>query len=146
MANTFLNLELPFLDDVDAATLMKVRTEDGEAFQNFRLELEKQFRDLSLIADPEQLRIKAANALHELSCYQLNQVQQKIDQLKRRLLSDAAIGLGGLVGSFQNKGLGIAAIAVALLQGYKTIDEYWNQRRQNPAYFLWKVLKDSRKR
>ena len=144
-ANTFLNLELPFLNKVDMATLMKIRTEDGEAFQNFRLELEKQFRDLRLITDPKQLQSKTENVLHELSAYQLNQVRQKVDQLKRRLVTDIAIGVGGLVGSFQSRGFGIAATAVALWQGYKALDDHWNQRNQNPAYFLWKVLKDSQK-
>jgi hypothetical protein len=143
-ANTFLNLELPFLDKVDMTTLMKIRVEDGEAFQNFRLEVEKQFRDLRSITDPNQLRYKTESVLHELSVYQLNQVRQKIDQVKRRSVTDVAIGLGGLIGSFQSKGFGIAAMAVALWQGYKTLDEYRNQRSQNPAYFLWKVLKDSR--
>jgi hypothetical protein len=145
-ANTFLNLELPFLDKVDIATLMKIRTEDGDAFQNFRLELEKQFRDLRLVTDPEQLQRKTENVLHELGAYQLNQVRQKVEQLKRRLLTDVTIGVGGFAGSFQSKTLGIATMAVALLQGYKAIDEYWNQRKQNPAYFLWKVLKDSQKK
>jgi hypothetical protein len=54
---------------------LRVRTDDGEAFQTFRLELEKQLRDLRLIKDPEQLRIKAENAMHELCEVQLNQSQ-----------------------------------------------------------------------
>jgi hypothetical protein len=43
--NTLLNFDLPFLDRVDIETLMQVRNEEGEAFQRFRLELEKQLRD-----------------------------------------------------------------------------------------------------
>jgi len=52
--NTVMNLELPLLTDVQIDQLMRVRTEEGEAFHNFRTELDKQLRYLRTIDDPEQ--------------------------------------------------------------------------------------------
>jgi len=45
---------------------MRVRTEEGEAFHNFRTELDKQLRYLRTIDDPEQASRKAKDAVHEL--------------------------------------------------------------------------------
>lgn len=144
-ANALLNLELPFLNRVDTETLMRVRTDDGEAFHMFRLELEKQLRDLRLIKDPEQLRVKAENAMHELSEVQLNQVKQKVAQLKRSILTDAAIAVGGLGAAVQSGGWSLLASALAVAKGFKSVNEYLIQKKQNPAFFLWKVLENSRK-
>jgi len=64
--NALLNMELPFIENVDVETLMRVRTDEGEAFENFRVALDKQLRDLRLESDPGKLKIKTENAMHEL--------------------------------------------------------------------------------
>jgi len=65
-------MELPFIDNVDLETLMRVRTDEGQAFENFRLALDKQLRDLRLESDPEKLKLKAENAMHELMTCRLD--------------------------------------------------------------------------
>jgi hypothetical protein len=62
-----MSVDLPFLKELDIEMLMKVRQEEGEAFQSFRLELDKQLRELRLVKDPEALKIKTENVMHELS-------------------------------------------------------------------------------
>lgn len=47
--NSLLNFDLPFMAQIDSATLMKIRLEDGEAFQSFRNELDSRFRELRLV-------------------------------------------------------------------------------------------------
>lgn len=66
-ANVFLNMDLLFLSGIDLNALMRIRTEEGEAFQNFRVALDKQMRELRLEDNPERARIKAENAVHELT-------------------------------------------------------------------------------
>jgi hypothetical protein len=73
--DALMSLELPFLCDVDIETLMRVRQSEGEAFQNFRVELEKLLRELRTIADPEQTERKAQNAVHELTEVQLSRAE-----------------------------------------------------------------------
>jgi hypothetical protein len=34
---------------------------------------------------------------------------------------------------------------MAAFQAYKSLTEYQRQRGENPAFFLWRVLKDSHK-
>ncbi|MCI0489653.1 MAG: hypothetical protein L0229_23950 [Blastocatellia bacterium] len=144
-ANILLNLELPFLEHVDLETLMKIRTDEGEAFQSFRLELDKQLRDLRLIKDSEQVRIKAENILHELGQVQVHQIDRKLKQLKKQGLASAIIIFGGLLGAIQTGGWSLVTTAVALATGYRSFSEYESQVKQNPVFFLWKVLKQNRK-
>lgn len=142
--NALMSVELPFLDEVDVETLMKVRQEDGEAFQSFRLELDRQLRDLRLAEDPEALKVKTENALHELGEVQVHQVKQKVAALKKSILADAAIAAGGLLGAVQSGGLTLPVALLAAFHGYKSFAEYQRQKKENPAFFLWKVLKGSR--
>jgi hypothetical protein len=144
-ANALMNMELPFLDGVDVETLMKVRREDGEAFQSFRLELDKQLRDLRLVEDPETLRVKTENAMHELSEVQVHQINQKVSYLKKRIFAEAALTAGGLLGAVQSGGYTLPLALLAAFQGYKSFAEYQRQKRENPAFFLWKVLRGSQR-
>lgn len=143
-ANALMSVDLPFLDEVDVETLMKVRQEDGEAFQSFRLELDKQLRDLRLIEDPETLRVKTENALHELGEVQVHQINQKVAYLKKRISVEAAVAAGSLLGAVQSGGFTLPVALLAAFQGYKSFAEYQRQKKENPAFFLWKVMKGSR--
>jgi hypothetical protein len=140
-ANALMNMELPFLDEVNVETLMRVRQEEGEAFQSFRLELDRQLRELRLVKDPEVLKIKTENAMHELSEVQVNQINQKLTFLKKQFLTEAAIAAGTLLGAVQSGGTILPVALLAALQSYKSLTEYQRQKKENPAFFLWKVLK-----
>jgi hypothetical protein len=139
--NALMGIKLPFLEDVDIETLMKVRQEEGEAFQSFRLELDKQLRDLRLIEDPETLKIKTENAMHELGEVQVNQINQKVAYLKKRILAEASVVAVGLLGAVQSGGLTLPLALMAAFSGYKSIAEYQRQKRENPAFFLWMALR-----
>ena len=51
IANCVWNLDVPFLEHVDAETLMSIRNSDGEAFQLFRRDLERLLRDTRIVGD-----------------------------------------------------------------------------------------------
>jgi hypothetical protein len=36
----------------------------------------------------------------------------------------------------------LIALAAAMAKGYKSYDEYFSLKQQNPAYFLWKVQRN----
>ena len=146
-ANTLLKMELPFLEQVDISTLMSIRLSYGEEFQNFRLHLDKQFKELRLVRDPEELKIKAENAMHELHDIQIQAINQKIKHIRKVEVLDAVVLIGSLLASIQTGSWSIAglAAAIAAARGYKPFVDYSHQVRQNPAFFLWKVLKKSSK-
>jgi hypothetical protein len=140
-ANALMNVTLPFLEELDIETLMKVRQEEGEAFQSFRLELDKQLRDLRLVKDPAALKIKTENMMHELSEVQVHQISQKLAYLKKRFFAEATVAAVSLLGAIQSGGLSLPVALIAALQGYKSLAEYQRQKSENPAFFLWKVLR-----
>jgi hypothetical protein len=143
-ANVLLNMTIPFLDGVSIETLMKIRADDGEAFENFRVELDKQLRDLRHVKDIEVLKTRTENALHEIAEVQVRQIDQKVNSLKKRLLAEAAVVCASLYGAIQSGGLTLPVALIAVSHGFKVATEYLKQRSENPAFFLWRVLKESR--
>ena len=109
-ASAIMSLELPFLANVDAEKLMKVRTEEGHAFQNFRTELDKQLRDLRSINDPEQASRKAKDAVHELTMVQIRDITNKLESLKEKLWFKAAMGTVGLLAAVQTSGASLLGL------------------------------------
>lgn len=136
-----LNLDLPFLEDITMSDLMHVREGDGEAFELFRKEFEAKFRELRTETDPEVLKIKIQNIVHELKDVQVTKIEQKVKELKKGALSNTAIAIGGLAGSVVTSGWSIAATVVALANGYRTYTEFREKVRENPSYFLWLAKK-----
>lgn len=143
--NTLLNMELPFIDNVDVETLMRVRIDEGQAFENFRVALDKQLRDLRLESDPAKLKIKTENAMHELMDVQVRQIDQKLASLKKNMLAEAGVTAASLIGAIQSSGFTLPIALLAALKGYKSFSEYKTQKRENPAFFLWKILKQSKR-
>jgi hypothetical protein len=147
--NILMSLDkLPFLEDIDIPTLMSVRMDYGDEFQNFRLNLEKHLREFRLVKSPDELKIKVENALHEIYEVQVSEINSRLRQIKRTaLITDSIILLGSLIGAFQTgdgsiPALGIAATAA---RGLKPFVEYDNEICQNPAFFIWKALDESKR-
>lgn len=139
--NALLNVDLPILDQIDVATLMKVRQEEGEAFAEFRAEWDRQISALRSISDPEELKSRAQEVVRELTEVQVLKVDHAVARLKKKMALNLVITTGSLVGTIQGGGFGILGLAMAALQGYGSYDQYRTAKRENPAYFLWKALK-----
>jgi hypothetical protein len=139
--NALLKFDLPFLDKIDIDTLMKVRRDDGEAFADFRLELDKQLRTLRGITDPDELRRKTEDVFHELTEVQVSRIDRKTTSLKKQMLFDVVIATGSLLGAIQTGGFSVLMGAMAALHGYRTYSQYQNEKKENPAFFLWKASK-----
>ena len=64
-----------------------------------------------------------------------------MSSIKRMLTAEAIMLVGGLAANVIPNGTAIAlpTIAAAMAGGYKTLQDYIKQGRENPMYFLWKV-------
>ena len=136
-----LNMELPFISDIKLDKLMDIRMHEEDVFINFRLELEKHFRELRGITDPEELKRAKENIMHELNEVQVNKINQQMKSIARNMKIDAALMTGGLVAAAQTGGLSLIASAIAVGKGYKDFKDYQDKVKQNPSYLLWKVQK-----
>lgn len=137
--NQIINLDVPFLDKIDVDKLMAIRELDADTFTNFRLELEKQFRELRTITDEKTLKQKAQNILHELNDVQGEKIRRKIQYINKQVALNSILGAGGLLASFQTGGISLIATALSLGKGYKDFNDYKEKVRENPAYLLWKI-------
>lgn len=140
-ASKMLNFDLPFLDNIDIDKLMTIREMDAEVFTNFRIELEKHFRELRTLTDPKIIQQKTENIFHELNEVQVQKIKQKIDYINKQVFVNSLIGVGGLAGSFSTCGFSLLATALALGKGYKDYTDYKEKVKENPSYLLWKIRK-----
>ncbi len=65
LANLALQFEVPTLSQASVANLMDVRLNEGEAFYNFRIALDKELRALRHVEDPEKRRCRIEEVQHE---------------------------------------------------------------------------------
>lgn len=137
--NQVINIDLPFLDKIDLDKLMDVRSNEGDVFGSFRLELEKGFRELRTLKDESQVKAKAENIFHELNDVQGQKIRRKVNHLVKQGAINGTIATAGLLASFSTGGLSLFATLIALAKGYKDYQEYNEKVAENPAYFLWKV-------
>lgn len=140
-AEQLLNVTLPFAERIDITRLMEVRQHEADTFTNFRLELEKQFRELRTLTDPTQLAAKRENIFHELNNVQAEKIRQKMVSAKKHLGLNVALAFGGLAGVFATSGFSLLASAIAAGKGYKDYLDYKDKVKDNPAYLLWQAVK-----
>lgn len=137
--NLMLNFDLNFFEDIDIKNLMAIRKNDGEEFEVFRRELEKQLRDIKNEKDSSIIQSKIQDVKHELEEVQIAAINSKMKKMKRKSSIDFVIGTAGLGASFAIGGISTFATLVSLFNGYKTYNEYQDDVKGNPSYFLWKV-------
>ena len=136
-----LNIKVPFIDKVDIQKLMDVRENEQETFTNFRMELEKEFRELRFVTDEKELKERQQNIMHELGVVGVNKINTKLGSLRKKSILDGLIVIGGLAGGVASGGWSLLATAVSAASGYKSYVEYKQALNENPSYLLWKVLK-----
>ena len=140
-ANTFLNLDLPVLAGVSAEEIMRIRRDEGEAFQRFRLLLDQKLSSVREKANPEEAERAAEYAVHELTQVRIDEIDTKLKGVKEKLAANAIIAGLGLAATVQTAGVGLLSTAVAVANIGKTILDYRQDVKRHPAFFLWKVLK-----
>lgn len=108
------------------------------------MDLEQVSFERFLIDDPEKLRIKTENVIHELTEVQVRQVDQNLSRLRKRMLANSAMATLSLLRAIQSGWLTLPVALLAALQGVKDYIHYQGQKNENPAFFSWKVLNRKR--
>lgn len=132
-----LKMNLPYMDKINPQDLMRLRNSDGEAFQNFRADLESRFRELRHEQDPSIIQRKITDIEHEMSEVQLRLIATKLKTIRKAALADVGLAFGGLAASVVTSGVSLLGTLSAALHGAKTYVEYKNKVSENPCYFLF---------
>jgi len=139
-ASAVANFQLPVVQNVDLATLMRIREEESVSFLSLRVELERRFREIRLESDPARVRAMTENAFHEITHCQVHDANLALARARRGALADILLAAGGLAASVITSGLSLVAVAVAGVHGYKA----WRTVRDikvKPAYLFRRLLR-----
>jgi len=144
LANLAMRFELPFLDGHSVDDLMNIRQREGEAFESYRLELQRQLRGLRAIESEEELVRCLEGVQHEIAEVQVRHVQKEVRRLKRNLFREAAVGVASLATMIPSQGVSVLALLLAGDKVWKHALEYQEVRRE-PAYFVWRLLQQAQR-
>lgn len=144
LTNLSMELELPVSDKISLNDLVSIRYNNGEAFHNFRSELNSKLLELRTINNKEELESKLQNVAYELNELQVHDVKKEFRKIIGSLGVDATILTGSLLTSFCTGGLTMVGAAGAIVKGGADYTKYINQVKENNGYFLWKLNKKAK--
>lgn len=139
-AENLINMELPFVSRIDADKLMKWR-QDEVVFNNFRSKMEEYLRQARYITDPVELKRFHDDFIHEVTNVQLPQLNNKLRSLSAKFGRNLAISTTvGLMAAMQGAQFETATAIGTGVQGLSSLWDYRADRRENPFFFLHKIL------
>lgn len=145
IARLAMNLDLPLIQKIEIEDLMRVRANEGEAFQSFRLSLSSKLRDLRHISDPTTLRAKLQDYQHDLEQVQVAQVDQQMARLKLEFFPEIVAGIASLSATLVSPTISFLGAIAATTSTIQKAVKYRNTTTQNPAFFLWKLKQEAKK-
>ncbi|MGH2958588.1 MAG: hypothetical protein ACRDKE_03215 [Solirubrobacterales bacterium] len=146
-AGHVFEMDLPAVEDATLDDIMRVRTNDGEAFASFRRFISRQVERWTQIEDPDELRRAMHEAEIELGETALAEVKATLSRIKTKLAGQGVAALASALAISVQPG-GPSLIAALLGAGtflgtaYGSHQEY-RQAAVHPAAFLLKVAKRS---
>lgn len=145
LAKMALSMELPVTSNIPIRDLQSIRNDYGEAFHNFRTELNSQLLKLDTCDDNELLRHQIDAISYEMNNTQVQEVEKEYRKITRTLKLDALAMSGSLVASYTAGGITAIGAAAAIVKGFTDIGKYYTDVRENNGFFLWKVNKFAEK-
>ena len=145
MASLAMNIDLPVVSQLPMPDLLSIRNNYGEAFHNFRNELNSKLLSVDALADPADVKKQLDNISYELNSIQVKEVQKEYRKIIRTLGLDAIALSGTLIASFATGGITAVGAAGAFVKGVSDVAKYFTDVNENNGFFLWKLNKLSEK-
>lgn len=139
LANMAMKLDLPVVDQLPLLDIIDIRNNYGEAFHNFRNELNSKLIGLDSIDDPDELKRQLNKMAYELSVVQIEDVKKEYRKISRTLKLDLLACTGSLIASFVTGGLTAVGAAAAFIKGISDIAKYYTNVNEHNGLFLWKL-------
>jgi hypothetical protein len=139
IATMALKLDVPVFEKISLDDILSIRYNGGEAFHNFRAELNSKLISIRDIADAQELQKRLDNITYELNEIQVKEVEKEYRKIKRSLKIDSALLTGSLLSSFFTGGLTLVGAAGAIAKGGFDSSKYYNDVIEHNGFFLWKL-------
>lgn len=140
-----LQLDLPVIDQLPITDILEIRNNYGEAFHNFRNELNAKLLGLDSIDDADAFRRQFELISYELNNLQVKEVEKEYRKISRKLKLDALALTGSLIASFATGGFTAIGAAGAFVKGVSDIGRYYTDVHEHNGLFLWKLNNQARK-
>lgn len=145
LASMAMNMELPVTSQIPMADLLSIRRDYGEAFYNFRTELNSKLLSVDTLSNSESIVRALDRISYELNNTQVKEVEKEYRKIVRTLKLDALALSGTLVASLATGGITAVGAAAAFVKGTSDIGKYFTEVNENNGFFLWKLNKRSQK-
>lgn len=140
-----LQLELPVMNQISLEDVLEIRNNYGEAFHNFRNELNAKLVALDAINDQDTFRSELDRISYELSNVQVKEVEKEYRKIRRTLKLDAWAISASLIASYATGGLTAVGAAGAFVKGVSDIGKYYTDVSEHNGLFLWKLNNRAKK-
>ncbi len=145
LASMALQLDLPILDQLPITDILEIRNNYGEAFYNFRNELNSKLIGLDSIDDTDAFRHQLDTISYELNNLQVKEVEKEYRKISRTLKLDALALTGSLITSYVTGGITAIGAAGAFVKGISDIGKYYTDVHEHNGLFLWKLNNQAKK-
>ncbi len=145
LATMAMKIDLPVIDSIPITDIIEIRRNYGEAFHNFRNELNSKLLTLDNISNEENLQNKIDNITYELNELQVKEVKKEYRKIIKKLQLDAIAFSGSLIASFATGGITAIGAAAAFVKGATDISKYLTDVNEHNGFFLWKINKQAEK-
>ena len=145
LASLAMNIDLPITDPIPLHELISIRNNYGEAFHNFRTELNEKLLSIDSLTDSELIQRELDKISYELMNTQVEEVSKEYRKIMRTLKLDALAMVGSLIATIPTGGLTAVGCAAAFVKGLSDVGKYFTDVHENNGFFLWKVNKEAGK-
>lgn len=145
LATMALQFNLPILSQLPITDILDIRNNYGEAFHNFRNELNARLIGLDSVDDPDTFRCQLDSISYELNNLQVKEVEKEYRKISRTLKLDALALTGSLIASFATGGITAVGAAGAFVKGVSDISKYYTDVNEHNGLFLWKLNNQAKK-
>lgn len=145
LATMGLSVDLPVTNQVLMKDLISIRSNYGDAFHNFRTELNSKLLSLDFCSDAESLCRQIETISYELNNIQVQEVEKEYRKISRTLKLDIVSMTGSLIASFATGGITAIGAAGAFVKGVTDVSKYFADVHEHNGYFLWKLNRQANK-
>lgn len=146
-----LDLRMPFLANVDAATLMNIRESDRDAFRTFQRGLEQALRSLGETSDEGQRR-RVIVEVTEQAAAEMGRIERTLRRARKDFAIEvmleaalASVTAALAVPASPWRAAVAAAAPAATVSAIGAANRARSQSRENDWFFLWQVQKKSQR-
>ena len=138
IAELVLQLQLPVLDGISEGDLMRVRSDKPDAFEAFRIHLERGLSSIGEERDEAARQRQLEDLRHELTL-RTREAELAFKRLRKAMAKDVSLGAISLAASYFTHGVSAVVAFGAAKDAIKRWNEFQASVQSTPGHFLFRL-------